>query len=184
MNPKRRSIRLPGYDYASAGWYFVTIISHKRKHLFGEVREGEMVLNEAGEIAQKCWMEIPEHFPDVILHDHVVMPNHIHGIIELSVRAENFLPLQNAKNEFQKMIPRSVSSVVKGFKIGVTKSMRKKTLEVEVWHRNYHEHIIRNEDPYLKISAYIQNNPSIWQEDEYFRIDKRNCDPSSSNKIL
>ena len=168
MKPNRRSIRLPGYDYASAGWYFVTIICHKREHLFGEIRDGEMILNEVGEIAQKCWMEIPEHFPDVILHDHVVMPNHIHGIIELTVRAENFLPLQMTKNEFQKMIPQSISSVVKGFKIGVTKSMREISPEVQVWHRNFFEHIIRNENSYRKISSYIQKNPSQWLEDEYF----------------
>lgn len=93
MKPKRRSIRLPGYDYASAGWYFDTILCHKRQHLFGEVRDGEMVLNEAGETAQKCWLEIPKHFPDVDLHEHVIRPNHIHGIIELTVGAENFLHL-------------------------------------------------------------------------------------------
>jgi REP element-mobilizing transposase RayT len=174
VKPNRRSIRLPGYDYASAGWYFVTLICHKRKPLFGEVLEGEMLLNEAGKIAEKCWLEIPEHFPDVILHEYVVMPNHIHGIIELTalseVRAENFLPLQYTKHEFGKMIPRSVSSIVKGFKIGVTKTMRKISPEVQVWHRNYHEHIIRNEESFRKISDYIRNNPAQWQEDEYFPV--------------
>jgi putative transposase len=57
MKPgRRRSIRLPGYDFASAGWYFVTICWKDHAHLFGEIRDGEMVLNKVGKIAEECWM--------------------------------------------------------------------------------------------------------------------------------
>jgi len=120
MKPNRRSIRLPGYDYASAGWYFVTICCHKRQNLFGEIRQGEMALNAAGEMVEECWFNIPKHFPNTVLHEFVVMPNHVHGIIELTVGAENFLPLQPIQHEFQAVMPISVASIVKGFKIGVT----------------------------------------------------------------
>jgi len=166
MKPNRRSIRLPGYDYASAGWYFVTICCHKRQNLFGEIRQGEMALNAAGEMVEECWFNIPKHFPNTVLHEFVVMPNHVHGIIELTVGAENFLPLQPIQHEFQKMIPQSVSSIVKGFKIGATKWMRQNTTEYQIWQRNYYEHIIRNEDSYRDISNYIINNPQNWPEEE------------------
>jgi REP element-mobilizing transposase RayT len=128
----RKSIRLQGYDYSQAGLYFITICAQDRKCLFGKIENDEMILNDAGLIANECWLEIPKHFPNAVLHEHIIMPNHVHGIVELiqndvanvgaeNTRAENFLPLQN---EFRKMIPRSIGSIVKGFKIGVTKWFR------------------------------------------------------------
>src|ERR1035437_1338664 len=86
-NPKihhRRSIRLKGYDYSQEGMYFITICVQDRECLFGEIVQQIMILNDAGKIAEQCWLSIPEHFPNAILHEYVVMPNHIHGIIELS----------------------------------------------------------------------------------------------------
>ena len=98
MNPKRRSIRLPGYDYASAGWYFVTIICHKRQRLFGEdVRaygtcppwrirpdDSEVILSQLGTIVQEEWLKTAELRPEVELGEFVVMPNHFHAIIGLN----------------------------------------------------------------------------------------------------
>ncbi|MGC8825313.1 MAG: hypothetical protein ACP5PZ_12105 [Bacteroidales bacterium] len=80
----RRSIRLRGFDYSQQGAYFVTIVTQNRAHLFGNVVDGEMKLNDAGKIIQKCWLEIPEHFPNVVLHAFVIMPNHVHGILFLT----------------------------------------------------------------------------------------------------
>lgn len=104
----RRSIRLRNYDYSKAGLYFVTMCCHDKTNLFGHVEDGIMILNEAGKVAEECWLEIPKHYPKVVLHDFVIMPNHVHGIIELKeeypnedefpdgasipVGAENFLP--------------------------------------------------------------------------------------------
>ena len=86
----RRSVRLKGYDYSQVGLYYITICVQDRKCLFGEIitvkgfrSSQEMILNDAGKIADKCWVDIPKHFPNVILHEHIVMPNHVHGIIEL-----------------------------------------------------------------------------------------------------
>lgn len=90
-----KSICLGGYDYSQMGMYFVTICLQNRLCLFGKVIHGEMVLNDAGIIAKQCWASITEHFSDAILHEFVVMPNHVHGIIELQTRsivgAENLL---------------------------------------------------------------------------------------------
>jgi putative transposase len=81
----RKSIHLKGYDYSQAGLYFITICVQDRKCLFGEIfgSDGKMVLNEAGKIADECWLEIPKHFPNTVLHEHIIMPNHVHGIVEL-----------------------------------------------------------------------------------------------------
>ena len=80
----RRSIRLKGYDYSQEGAYFVTIIGWRRECLFGEVVNGEMKLNRYGEIVQKWWGEIPNHFLNVETGTFVIMPNHVHGIIVIA----------------------------------------------------------------------------------------------------
>ena len=83
MTYRRRSIRLPHYDYSRAGYYFITVTTHKRVHLFGEIEDGVMVLNVAGEMIRRLWYEVEEDFANTALHDFVIMPNHIHGIIQI-----------------------------------------------------------------------------------------------------
>ena len=78
---KRRTIRLKGYDYSQQGMYFVTVCTYNHHFLFGHIAEERMILNNAGRFANKCWLEIPEHFPHVALDEFIIMPNHIHGII-------------------------------------------------------------------------------------------------------
>ncbi|WP_242632684.1 transposase [Thiothrix fructosivorans] len=79
----RHSIRLHGYDYSQNGLYFVTICTHNRECLFGDIRDGEMHPNDAGKMIQRVWDEIPNHYPGIGIEHFVVMPNHIHGIITL-----------------------------------------------------------------------------------------------------
>ncbi len=94
MNPfnsqinQRHSSRLKNYDYSSPGAYFVTICTHKRECLFGNIPVGagpracpEMVLYDAGRMITSVWHQIPNHYPDNDVDEFVVMPNHIHGII-------------------------------------------------------------------------------------------------------
>lgn len=177
----RKSIRLKGYDYSQAGLYFITICCQNRQHLFGEIQHGKMILNDAGEIANNCWLDIPQHFPNAILHQHIIMPNHIHGIIEIvganhhspdsnhhspnenKKGANNYLPLRRSPSK-------TIGSMVRGFKIGVTKWIRKNTNIYDVWQRNYYEHIIRNEKSYNDIAEYIINNPINWEKDKFFNI--------------
>ena len=80
----RRSIRLKGYDYAQDGAYFVTVCTHDRAHLFGDVVNGVMEPNAVGTVVQRCWDAIPEHMPMVVLDEFIVMPNHVHGIIMIA----------------------------------------------------------------------------------------------------
>ena len=96
MGYHRRSIRLKHYDYSQAGCYFVTICTQGRLHLFGEIVDGKMMLNEAGEMIHSLWYEIMDDFSHVYLHEFVIMPNHIHGIIEIvdNVGADSISALQ------------------------------------------------------------------------------------------
>ena len=197
---QRKSIRLKGYDYSQAGLYFITICCKNRTHLFGEIKNNNttvgaenllpempemptptmptmpiMVLNDAGQIANDCWLQIPNHFPNAILHEYIIMPNHLHGIIELdtNIGAENTIEINKVENDIraEDFLPqrkRSIGSIVKGFKIGVTKWMRQNTNTHEVWQRNYYEHIIKNEQAYIAISNYIKNNPLQWTEDTFY----------------
>ncbi|MEW6201155.1 MAG: transposase [bacterium] len=164
----RRSIRLKDYDYSQDGAYFITICTNNRQCLFGKVLNFEMRLNEMGMIAQQCWDEIPQHFPNAILDEYIVMPNHIHGIILLNdnecggeCRGEKFFAPTTRPHGTSK----TVGSIVRGFKIGVTKWVRKNTNIHTIWQRNYYEHIISSEDELNRIGEYICNNPTIWQFD-------------------
>jgi len=138
----RRSIRLQGYDYSQPGIYFITLCTQNRECLFGEILNGEMRLNEFEKIANQCWLEIPHHFPNVQLDEFVVMPDHIHGIIVLNdivgAGVQNFEPLQprQQQNAYQHIIPKSIGSIIRGFKIGVTKWFRQNTDIYVVWQRN------------------------------------------------
>ena len=76
----RRSIRLKGYDYASAGLYFVTICTQNRDMMFGEINNGEMMLNDAGRMVEQWYAKTEENFPDIVCHEMIVMPNHFHCI--------------------------------------------------------------------------------------------------------
>jgi len=78
---RRRSIRLKGYDYSQAGMYFVTICVQKHTCLFGEIVDGEMILNDAGTMVQKWCMELSNKFSDIMLDTYIIMPNHFHAII-------------------------------------------------------------------------------------------------------
>jgi len=167
---RTKSTRLQYWNYGWNATYFVTICTANRKHYFGEVVQGKMQLSDIGRCAEKCWNEIPEHFPFVILDGFVVMPNHVHGIIIINkpVETQNIASLLPSKpqNKFG-VQSQNLASIVRGFKIGVTKYAKSMKINF-AWQPRYHEHIIRNEESYLKIVEYIKTNPLRWQEDRYY----------------
>jgi putative transposase len=167
MERKRKSIRIKNYDYSQPGNYFVTVCTTNRLCLLGEIKNNKMILSELGKIVEKCWLEIPTHYPDVELGSFVVMPNHIHGIITIcaSVGVQNSEPLQNNINKYQHIIPRSLGSIIRGFKLGVTKIVRQQNLAENLWQRNLYESIIKNEKSLDKINSYITINPVLWEDD-------------------
>jgi putative transposase len=79
----RRSIRLRDYNYAIAGAYFITILTHHRQHLFGNIVDGQMQESSLGQIASRYWRNLSRHHPHLIVDEFVVMPDHFHGILIL-----------------------------------------------------------------------------------------------------
>lgn len=192
---KRKSIRLKGYDYSQEGLYFITICVKDRECLFGKIENGEMILNELGNIADNFWMEIPKHYPQIELHEYVVMPNHLHGVIEIittdnatggvvgtrhgvslpdttdnTVGTSHGMSLQHQSHDrkFGKPITGSISTIINQYKSSVKRWCNKNGHEYFQWQSRFHDHIIRSADDYLKISNYIVNNPAKWQEDKFY----------------
>ena len=163
LHPPRVRARRAVPQPLPAGAYFVTICTWQRECLFGHVVNGEMRLNDAGEIARRCWADIPDHFPSVKLDAFVVMPNHVHGIIVIQGRGEkSFAPTSTAPTTTIAQSPsRTIGSIVRGFKIGVTKWFRANTDLHSIWQRNHHEHVVRNEEELEAIREYILGNPAL-----------------------
>lgn len=166
----RQSIRLRRYDYARAGWYFVTVCARGKEHLFGEVAEGEMVLSEAGRMVQRTWENLPRRFPSIELDAFVVMPNHVHGIIQIvgaermsagDVGAGLALPKGAASSAptFADIVRafKSTSAIAVNALLGRTGK--------PLWQRNYYEHIIRGRGELDRIREYVTTNPLRWGQD-------------------
>lgn len=122
-------------------------------------------------MARQCWRAIPDHFPLVELDEFVIMPNHVHGILWIAgVGANNHSPLHSPlppsrSPQHPRGTSKTIGSVVRGFKIGVTKWMRENHFDGSVWQRNYYEHVIRDDESLNLIRQYILDNPARWMND-------------------
>jgi len=178
----RRSIRLKDYDYSQAGAYFVTICTKDKECMFGVIEDAQMEFNDAGKMVQNVWHELPGRFPEILLDEFIIMPNHLHGIVSI-VGA----PLVGAQ------IPEVGARILEedragtrpaptlGDIISVFKSItthlytegvmqqRWQHFNGKLWQRNYYEHIIRSEIELNKIREYIINNVLNWEADENYK---------------
>ena len=180
----RRSIRLKDYDYSQAGLYFVTIYTHRRCYLFGEIENSTVTLSAAGKMVRSVWNEIPSHYAGVEIDECVIMPNHIHGIIVIVVAGPRACP-DNKTGQPRGGAPTSdidggllnrgysLPEVVHRFKTMTTKKYVDGVkfdgwhrFDGKLWQRNYWEHIIRNEQELSCIRHYIENNPIQWESDK------------------
>ena len=170
---QRKSIRLPGYDYSQAGYYFVTICCDQRQCMFGDIVDGAMQLNPFGEIVSETY-QLLSRYSHVNLDEWIVMPNHFHGIIVLADKPCRGVS-RNAPTVNSDIQPINCEPKRKplGRLIGVFKTVSTKNINIicgtpgaKVWQRNYYEHIIRNETSLNKIRQYIVNNPLSWQNDQ------------------
>ncbi len=152
--PKRKSIRLKHFDYSQNGAYFVTICTKDKLQTINS--------DQIRNIIQETWDNLPEHYPEVILDEFVIMPNHIHGIIIINNHFYNFVGagLRAA---------RKLSEIVRALKSFSSREINKflKTPGQSFWQRNYHEHIIRNDNDLSDIRKYIRDNSAKWESDEY-----------------
>lgn len=185
MHRNRKNIRLKGYDYSLKGLYFITICTKDRQHYFGEIDNQKFEYSAIGGIAYTYWHEIPKHFKNVRLGKFVIMPNHIHGIIEIVspphgvdlqpssetlAGARHGVPPQESRkniNQFGKTIPGSISAIIGQFKSSVTRWCNKNNL-IFAWQTRFYDHIIRNKPEYIRIEQYIIDNVANWKEDKFF----------------
>lgn len=155
-----KSARLAHWDYGKNAAYFVTICTKNRVCFFGDVENGQMMLNNIGLIAQKRWLEIPNHFPFVNLGAYVVMPNHVHGIIIINVETPT-VETPNLGVSTKKWKPGTLGVIINQYKRAVTIGSRKINAYFG-WQPRFHDRIIRNHIAFHNISKYIQNNPGKW----------------------
>jgi putative transposase len=158
----RRSIRLADYDYSKPGSYFVTICTKSHTTVFGEVIDYQMHLSELGEIVNKCWSEMPGHFPTIKLDQFIVMPNHIHMIVVIMD-----LNGRGRVNPTPTVRSITLGDIVGGFKSisAMLVNMIRNTKGQPLWQRNYYEYIIRNENDLMEKRQYILDNPARWHLD-------------------
>ncbi len=193
---RRRSIRLKEYDYSQNGAYFMTICTWNRECLFGNILDGEIVLNDVGKMVQWIWDDLTNRFPIMELDEYVIMPNHLHGIIVMDCnrRGESCIRPENDMHRGESCIrpcvqadhkegdhkdrpygttKNSIGRIIQAFKSITTHQY---TIGVKqqgwppyagrIWQRNYYDHVMRNEDELNRIREYIINNPLKWTEDE------------------
>ncbi len=192
----RRSIRLKGYDYTKAGAYFVTLCTQNKVCFFGEVFDGAITLNAAGQMIDAVWHEIPKFYPGIKIDVFQIMPNHIHGILVFVGAGPCACPDSEPGSSVLKKGPKiakktepgqepgqaqgpaptlSVSDVVHRFKTMTTKKYidgvkndNWSSFDQKLWQRNYYEHIIRNEGEWHKVREYITSNPMKWETDQAY----------------
>ena len=164
--PGRRSIRLQGYDYSHVGVYFVTIATQDRLCLFGDVADGQVLLNDMGRLAADAWQRLETRYPYVILDEYVVMPNHLHGIVVITGdKGEDGRP--NAIDGGRSARRGPLGRLIGAFKMVAAKqiNLARDTVGHPLWQRNYYERIVRGEAELARIRAYIRSNPSDWEMD-------------------
>lgn len=169
----RKSNRLKGYDYSKNNLYFVTICVQDKSCCFGSVisagtgrdlsvhhpnEDFSMELNQYGLIVKERIEWLIQQYQYVDIHNFVVMPNHIHLILEIdSLRV---------KDKDVKI--KSLSSLIGAFKTTSSKLIHELGFLEFSWQRSFHDHIIRNEKSYQNISNYIDLNPQNWDKDTFF----------------
>jgi len=192
----RKTIRLKGYDYSQAGLYFVTLCCQNRNHLFGKIIDGKMDLNHFGKIAKKEWEHTATLRDNISLGAFILMPNHFHSIIQIDYQIKNEEAncgtfkspshtigaiIRGYKGATTKKIKELIRNNCGG-ELQFQNNSRTGELQFaptkqfapterfaptkSIWQRNYWEHIIRNENEFIRISKYIRNNPTKWQKDK------------------
>ena len=151
---RRKSIRLPEWDYASPGAYFVTICVERREITLGEVVEGQMVLSPFGQVAADSWLWLAQQYPYVDLDEWVLMPDHFHGIIVIQAPDLTPTPIK----------VKPLGRLVGAFKTVSTKEINRlcETPGVPFWQRAYYDRVIRNANELDGVRRYIRDNPARW----------------------
>ena len=169
--PKRDSHRLKGYDYSKEGLYFVTICAKDKRHYFGEIENDRVILNEIGSIVRFYWYSISSYHPYSCVHEFIVMPNHIHGIVEITEQdnAYEIRDHNSQKNDTMNnpVKHKNLARVVRWYKGRTTYECHQKDLDFK-WQTRFHDHIIRDSGDLQRLIKYIDDNPARWNMDRFY----------------
>lgn len=155
---RRKPLRLENFDYSLPGAYFITVCTKEKRCLLGSVvgaddHIGPQVhLSDTGRVVQHYTESIPG------IRHYVVMPNHVHMVLQISAESPLEGPMWSSAPTHAQ-----VSSLVRTWKTLITKE-----LGISIWQRSFYDHIIRNEQDFVRIAQYIQDNPAKWQSDTYY----------------
>ena len=163
-HPVRKRARLPGFNYASPGAYFVTVCTHKRACILSAIEGADVILSPLGEVVRDTWLQLPLHFPCTEVDAFVVMPNHVHCILTLHGRGT---ACRAPTEAFGHPVPGSIATIVRSFKAAATRAINllRGTPGATVWQRGYYEHIIRSPLELDRVRGYIETNPLRWALD-------------------
>lgn len=127
----------------------VTMVVAGRGRILSSIEHGEITLSPIGKLCQGTWSEIPRHQPGAILRGAVIMPDHIHGLLEFTLGS-----------------PSRLQTAIGGFKSAVTRRVRAAGLwGVEpLWQRGYHDRILSHPDEIRAAKEYILSNPRRWSD--------------------
>lgn len=158
--------RLKDWDYSTPWWYYVTINTHNHVSWFGEIVNSKMALNQFGKVVERCWVEIPKHYSFVELDEHIVMPNHMHGILITSQKGtRRDVACNVSTNRFSKISPKqgSLSVIIRSFKSAAAKQIHETGCRKFSWQARFYNRIIRSEEELYHIRKYIEQNPLKWE---------------------
>jgi putative transposase len=165
-SPRRKPVRLRWHDYSSAGPYFVTISTHDQRCILSLISNETVVLTSVGEAIRDIWLSLPARFPQLILDEFVVMPNHFHALLAFATPSTMFAarPVGEGLAPPSPSKPCSLPTVIGAFKSLSTIHVNKllNTPGKPLWQRTYHDHIIRNADDMKNAQRYIHQNPLRW----------------------
>ena len=195
-----QSARASWWDYSVTGTYFITLCTSNCENLFGDIQSAEMIPSAIGKIVIEEWDRSFDIRAELFCDAFVLMPNHLHAILRIednglgtpgTVETHGRASLDGTTESINQEIhhiethgraslpsgiacrsSRSISSFVAGFKSTVTKRINehRNTPKVPVWQARFHDHIIRDEANYHRISEYIANNPASWETDKFFNV--------------
>ena len=169
---ERKLNRLTGFDYSTGGYYFVTICTKNRINYFGNIVDGQMILNTYGQIVEHQWIWLQKQYKYVELDEYVIMPNHIHGIVIIDPIVGNSrdCSLRNGHDHsLQKNKIKPLPELIGAFKTTSSKLIHKTGLKYFQWQKSFYDHIVRNEISLFKIRKYIRNNVLKWERDRYYK---------------
>lgn len=162
-NFRIESTRLKGWNYSNNGFYFLTICTHKKQKLFGQIVKGILELTDYGNIVENNWMKLEQYHKNIKLDRYIVMPDHFHGIIQIN----NFV-VSNQNNSQSNVITDSkyhdISEIIRGFKTFSAKEINvlRNLTGNPVWQKRFYDRIIRSENELNNVRKYINENPIRW----------------------